>query len=194
MDKQSIIEFFDRLAPEWDANMIRDDEKINKILDCAGIIENASVLDVACGTGVLIQDILNRNVSKVIGVDISPAMIEIANKKYNDFRAEFICSDVEVLSFDEKFDCCLVYNAFPHFPDPEKLIKILAEKLSKNGRLTIAHGMSREDINQHHSGKASDVSRGLPSEKDLSALMEKYLKVDTVISNENIYIVSAYKC
>ena len=53
MDKQSVIEFFDSCAPTWDAEMIKSDIIINRILDNAEVGEEMSVLDVACGTGVM---------------------------------------------------------------------------------------------------------------------------------------------
>ena len=56
MEKKDIIDFFDRLAPQWDADMIRSDAVIEKILDGAKVRPGVSVLDVACGTGVLIPD------------------------------------------------------------------------------------------------------------------------------------------
>ena len=82
MDKSSVIAFFDRLAPQWDADMIRSDELIGIILDnaCAG--PGKDVLDVACGTGVLIPDYLSRGVATVTGIDISPKMAEIAGAKF----------------------------------------------------------------------------------------------------------------
>jgi len=190
MDKQRVIEYFDGLAPVWDTRIIRDDRKISMILDHAGVGENVSVLDVACGTGVLIPYYLARGVSKVTGVDISSAMIEIAVENHDDPRIMFINGDIEELPFECTFDRIVVYNAFPHFPDPGRLIKRLTGLLSENGRLTIAHGLSREEINGRHSGTASEVSIGLMSETELSELMSSYLRVDTVISNEDIYVVS----
>ena len=53
MDKQSVIEFFDKCAPTWDAEMIKSDAIINRILDNAEVGEGMDVLDVACGTGVM---------------------------------------------------------------------------------------------------------------------------------------------
>ena len=193
MDKQSVIEFFDGLASGWDADMIRDDEKIGKILDIAGVGENKSVLDVACGTGVLVPDYLARNVGKLTGIDISSAMIEIAKSKVNDPRVTFINGDVEELMPDELYDCCVVYNAFPHFPEPERLIRVLTGFLRSGGKLTIAHGMSREDINGHHEQVASEVSLGLMSAPELSELMALYVDVDTALSNEFMYVVSGIK-
>ena len=69
-----VIEFFDRLAPGWDADMVRREDVIAKILDNAEVSAGKSVLDVACGTGVLIPDYLARGVSGVTAIDIAPSM------------------------------------------------------------------------------------------------------------------------
>ncbi len=98
MNKREVIEFFDRCAPGWDAGTIRDDEKIGFILDMAGIKPGISVLDVACGTGVLFPDYLARGVSRVTGVDISPEMAHIAVTKLRDPRVEVLCGDVETIA------------------------------------------------------------------------------------------------
>lgn len=90
MNKKEIAAFFDRMAPEWDANMIKSDEKINFILDAAGVKENSVVLDVACGTGVMFPYYLARGAERVIGVDISAQMARIAASKMHDQRVEVI--------------------------------------------------------------------------------------------------------
>jgi len=190
MNKESVIAFFDRLAPDWDANMIRDDQIINTILDYADITEGISVLDTGCGTGVLIPDYLARGAKKIVGVDISPAMIAIARAKYTDPRVAFINGDVETICFSETFDRCVVYNAFPHFPDPDALIEALSGKLRSGGRLTVAHGMSRDMINARHAGDASPVSRALLSETELATVMKPFLQVDVVVANDRMYVVS----
>ena len=65
MDKKEVAAFFDQWAADWDADMIRDDRKIGQILDAACVREGCSVLDVACGTGVLFPDYLARNAAHV---------------------------------------------------------------------------------------------------------------------------------
>ena len=125
MERSDVINFFDTLAPAWDAEMIRNDEIINIILDCGKVSAGKRVLDVACGTGVLFPDYLNRSVKCVVGVDISPEMAKIAAEKHDDARVKVICADVQELEFDEKFDCVMIYNAFPHFPEPSKLLAYL---------------------------------------------------------------------
>lgn len=190
VERSDVIRFFDTRAPSWDAEMIRNDAIIKDILDRGGVCAGKRVLDVACGTGVLFPDYLDRRVKCVVGVDISPKMAEIAAGKYDDVRVKVICGDARELEFDEKFDCVMIYNAFPHFPDPPRLLKHLAGYVVPGGRLTVAHGMSRVKIDARHHGGASEVSVGLMHENELASLMGQWFKVDTVISDNEKYIVS----
>jgi demethylmenaquinone methyltransferase/2-methoxy-6-polyprenyl-1,4-benzoquinol methylase len=194
MEKKDIIEFFDRCAPFWDADMIKSDQIIGKILDNAEVGPDMDILDVACGTGVLFDYYLERNVASVTGIDIAPKMAEIAQGKYADNpKVEVICGDVEEYAFSRKFDRVVVYNAFPHFPYPKRLIKVLAGLLKEGGRLTVAHGMSREAIDNHHSGAASKVSNGLMTAESLKKIFDAHFTVEVVVSNDYMYQVSGVK-
>ena len=189
IESKDVIAFFDRLAPDWDAEMIRNDGIIRTILDNAAVGAGRDVLDVACGTGVLIPDYLARGVASVTAIDISPNMAEIARKKFPQENVCVLCGDAEETDFGRLFDCVVVYNAFPHFPDPKRLIGTLAALLKPGGTLTVAHGMSREKIDAHHHGAAHHVSNGLMRAEDLAAIFEKYLDVTAVISDEHMYQV-----
>ena len=194
MNKQDVIEFFDSLAPQWDADMIKSDDIIGKILDHAEVEAGMDVLDVACGTGVMFPYYLQRGVASVTGIDISPEMAKIAASKFEaEPSVQVICGDVESVKFEKKFDRIVVYNAFPHFPKPKRLIKILAGLLKENGRLTIAHGQSRESIDNHHKGSASKVSNGLMSAESLKKLFDPHFTVEVMISNSKMYQVSGVK-
>lgn len=205
IDTNEVIAFFDRLAPQWDAGMVRNEAVIDTILDNAGVCSGKEVLDVACGTGVLIPDYCKRNVKSVTAIDISPKMTEIAKNKFEaggnikntesngTSKIDIICGDVETYEFERLFDCIVIYNAFPHFPDPGRLIKNLSGKLKPGGILTVAHGMSREKINAHHSGSAMHVSNGLMSSEELASIFSEALKVITVISDDMMYQVTGQK-
>ena len=190
MQKEDVIAFFDRWAPQWETEIRRNDTVINTILDYAGADAEKDVLDVACGTGVLIPDYLERKVKSVTAIDISPEMAKIAKGKFPQENVQIICGDVEIYEFQHDFDAIVVYNAFPHFPDSEVLVDILASRLKPGGILTIAHGMSREAVNRCHSGSASKVSKSLPDEHELAKIMGKHLQVTVKISDENMYIVA----
>lgn len=193
IEQKEVIDYFDRLAPTWDDELIRSDEKINIILDNAGVTRGSKVLDVACGTGVLIPDYLSREVAEVTAIDISPEMITLAKAKFNEPNVRFICGDVETTDVGTEFDAIVVYNAFPHFPDPERLIENLVKLLKNGGLLTVAHGMSREKIDAHHQGRASHVSNGLMEAESLAGIFSKHLEVTTILSNDEMYQVAGRK-
>ncbi len=193
MNKAHIIDFFDRLAPRWDADMLRSDEIICEILNGAGVRPGVRILDVACGTGVLFPDYLARDVESVTAIDISPEMAKIAAGKFPGSPITVLCGDVEQTDFSRKFDCVMVYNAFPHFPDPEGLIARLSGLLAPGGTLTVAHGMSRAAIDRHHEDHAHAVSLGLMHEDALAAIFEKHLTVTVKISTDRMYQVTGQK-
>ena len=193
MRKQDVIDFFDRMAPRWDADVIRHDDIIATILDNAGVKPGADVLDVACGTGVLFPDYLARNVGSLTAVYISPEMVRIARSKYPEDKVAVCCGDVEELDFDKQFDCIVIYNAFPHFPEPGRVLERLSHLLKPGGTLTVAHGMSRAAIDHRHEGPASKVSIGLMHEDALAAMFRRHLQLTTKISTDRMYQIAGRK-
>lgn len=193
MKKQEIAAYFDHAAAGWDAGLTRSDEVIAGILDDARVCAGKDVLDVACGTGVLIGDCLARGAASVTGIDLSPEMARLAREKFAaEPRVTILCGDAEELGGAPRFDCILLYNAFPHFPDPQRLLRALTALLRPNGTLTVAHGRSRARIDRHHDGVgASRVSRPLLHEKVLAALFELAgLEVVCRVSDERHYQVT----
>ncbi len=190
MDKNRITAFFDNLAPEWDIRQARDERIITFILDKAEIVKGKRVLDVACGTGFLFPDYIHRG-AEVTGTDISSGMLQIAKDKYPD--VELICADAEEYAFEKEYDAVMIYNAFPHFSAPEKLIKNLSRALCVGGRLTVAHGISEKELEKCHSTAAKDVSLPLPPKEKLRDIMSELFDVDVMISDKEKYIVSGLK-
>ena len=191
MKQSDVIQFFDRCAPDWDSHLERNEAVIAKILDLGGIRPGVHVLDVACGTGVLFPDYLARGVASLTAVDISPRMAAIAAEKFPE--AHVLCGDAQTLDFGRKFDAIMVYNAFPHFPEPEKIIARLGSLLNRGGRLSVAHGMSMEALAEHHSGSAKYVSIDLLPPQELAKIFEQVCTVDVKISNSSMYMVSGVK-
>ena len=192
MKNNDIIAFFDRWASDWDADMIRDDRKIGFILDAAHVVPCARVLDVACGTGVLFGDYLARQAAHVTAVDISPEMARIASSKAEGTCIRVLCGDAQTLDLSGPFDCCVIYNAFPHFTDPQRLIACLSAALRPGGTLCIAHGMSLAALHAHHA-RARHVSREMLTTEALCALLAPYFDIETAISDEEKYVVAGIK-
>ena len=193
IDTGEVRVFIDRLAPGWDESLVRNEEVIRLILENAGITEGRDILDVGTGTGVLIPDCLSRKVSSVTGIDLSPEMIRIAESKFAKDGVTFISGDAEKTDFGRLFDCIVIYNAFPHFRDPEGLISHLASFLKPGGILTVAHGMSREKINARHHEGAKHVSNGLMEAEELVEIFRKHLSVTVCVSDDRMYQVAGKK-
>lgn len=191
MNKQDIQQFFDHLSQDWDAQQCDKTAIINQILDTIGLNEGDRVLDVACGTGVMFPYYLERNVGSLSAIDLSPSMVSIAREKYPEIAV--MCGDAESFTYSETFDQIMIYNAFPHFPDPETLLATLEKALAPGGRITVAHSMSRDMINHHHSGGASHVSHSLPDAEEVSSLFPPTMDVDIVVSDHCKYIVSGFR-
>lgn len=189
IDKKDVVAFFNELAPGWDHDLVVEKAKINGILDAAGIRPGVRVLDVACGTGVLFPFYARRQVQEVLAVDIAPEMVKIAAGKAAA-PVRVVCGDIEAMAGTGNFDCCVVYNAFPHFPDPAGLVEHLAAWLKPEGRLTVAHSMSLEQLNRHHSGRAARVSMGMLPAEELAGIFSRWFTVDVVVSDHEKYIVS----
>lgn len=191
MEKESVRIYFDSKASDWDSELIRNDDIIEKILDNAKITAGCHVLDVACGTGVLIPDYLRRNVASVTGIDISSEMIRHAQAKFTQENVSFICGDIDELKLPPSFDNIVIYNAFPHFTDPCKLISNISHMLKPNGIFSIAHGMSREKINSHHANSSAHmISNDLISAAELADLMSQWFSIKETIDNEDMYQVT----
>ena len=190
MDKKEIIAFFDNLASVWDKTNVRNEEVIAEILAKGGLKDGLKVLDVACGTGVLFPD-YQKFGADITGIDISENMVKTAREKFPDVK--IICGDATDFHFDEKFDVIMIYNAFPHFDEPGKLIKNLAEALNPHGRLSIAHGISERELAECHSGCAKNVSVPLVKKETLADMLKPYLNVDITISDNRMYMVSGVK-
>ena len=191
MNQKDIIDFFDNLAQGWDNEPVNN-AVINKIIDITHLKQGARVLDVACGTGVMVPFYLQKGAT-VVGVDISAKMIEIARKKFAQPQVAFVVADVEKADLPDDFDYVMVHNALPHFISPHDLIKSLCTHTAPMGRITVAHSISKAKLDEHHQKTASKVSMGLIDENELSRIMSAYVDVDIIISDDEKYIVSGIK-
>jgi SAM-dependent methyltransferase len=89
MDDQAVREvrdFWDRVAADWEIQ-VGDDGDVNRRLNSdpvlwrfAGDIVGRDVLDAGCGTGYLSRK-LAREGARVVGVDLSPKMVDLARAK-----------------------------------------------------------------------------------------------------------------
>ena len=106
------------------------------------------VLDVATGPGFLALLFAER-VSQVVGVDLTPAMVEKAKatgRSKGLTNVEFRLGDAENLPFDDNsFDITSCGSAFHHFPNPEKVLAEMIRVSCPGGKVGIIDIISSED-------------------------------------------------
>ena len=96
---------------------------------------HGKVLDVACGTGDMAVELLQRG-CKVTGVDLSEEMMAIAKQKAP--QAEYKLADAERLSFeDASFDAVTCAFGVRNFVHLEQGIKEMLRVLKPGGRMVI---------------------------------------------------------
>ena len=79
------------ISKTYDNHRSYPESLINKIIELGEIDEETKVLDLGCGTGNVAFQLLRLINAKIIGIDISIPMLEIAKEK----SLEVICADVD---------------------------------------------------------------------------------------------------
>jgi SAM-dependent methyltransferase len=109
------------------------------VADAARIGPGESVLDVACGTGVLACAALDRVGSQgaVAGLDPNPDMLTVARRKST--RIEWREGRAESLPFpDESFDAVVSQFGLMFFDDRPAALRDMMRVLRPNGRMAVA--------------------------------------------------------
>ena len=108
----------------------------NKILK--QLSTEKTVLDLACGTGILTRQIAEKiPLAKVTGVDITTSYLEKAREKLNLYQnVSFVNQDAEKLDLGEKFDC-ITASYLPKYCEPNILVKNCLQHLNEGGKIVL---------------------------------------------------------
>lgn len=179
---EEIKNYFDLHSASWDEAEVSTEEERRAFLSFIDIKEGDKVLDLGCGTGVITRLLLEKAKREVIGLDLSPKMIEIAKKKA-EMQPLLNFQSGDFLDFKEgDFDWIIVFNAYPHFLDRESFKKKALSLLDKGGKLVIAHNIGRVVLAKHHSGSVNIYSRDLLPPKEEANFFFPEMKI--ILSDE----------
>ncbi|WP_446034309.1 class I SAM-dependent methyltransferase [Streptomyces olivaceus] len=99
------------------------------------------VLDLGCGTGSL-SLLAAEQGHRITGVDLSPAMVELARTKLAGRDAVFLTGDAAAPPVGEqRFDTVLVRHVLWTLPDPGRALRYWRELLRPEGRLVLVEGV-----------------------------------------------------
>lgn len=179
-------EFFDRLAPQWDANEIfSTPSRVERILGYMNLKPGMKVLDLGTGTGILLPYISAKigPEGEITAVDYSEGMLSRAIEKYKNLtpRPLFLNIDFETETIPGEYDVIILYCVYPHLHTPEDTLKwLLKVNLKEGGKLFIAFPCEAEKINSIHKERHSESDK-LPSAQELTRRFEEWgLKARTL--------------
>ncbi len=137
--KNLVPKFFDDTANTYDkiavwCTLSKDKYWKNEIV--SHITNAKSILDLACGTGILTRKIAEKFPnSEIVGVDITESYLELAKKNSSlHENISYVFQDAEKLHLDSKFDC-ITSSYIPKYCDAKILVKRCVEHLNHGGKI-----------------------------------------------------------
>ncbi|KAF0548843.1 S-adenosyl-L-methionine-dependent methyltransferase [Gigaspora margarita] len=168
-------EYFNTESSKYDAHPTRvlcAKKCAEAILEEVKDLEGYEVMDFACGTGLVSQD-LCTHVKSILGVDLSQNMVNEYNKKVwqqgiDKEEMQAICLELKESEGDQlngrKFDLIVCASAYHHLDDINSTTRMLASYLKQGGELIVLdlkkdpevshmfHGGNKDHIISHEGG------------------------------------------
>jgi ubiquinone/menaquinone biosynthesis C-methylase UbiE len=124
-------------------------ERYTITFERAGDVTGKEILDVGCGSGVYAVDFARRGARRVVGVDFSGNMLELARQEAERHqvadRCEFIQADFLELDLEDKFDISIAMGVFDYVPDQVTFLRKMVALTT--GKVIVAfpgHSLLRE--------------------------------------------------
>lgn len=158
MEQNKVKNYFEDIAREFDNIYDNEGTAITKItnrlfrkslyermpitLEECGDIKNKTIIDIGCGSGRLCYLLAKDGATKVVGVDYSQQMIEIAKdfvmKKGLQDKIEFKCVDfLSKFETEIKFDVSIALGVFDYLKNPKEFL--LKMKSITNGKIIVSY-------------------------------------------------------
>jgi SAM-dependent methyltransferase len=171
--------YFNELAPRWDDLPAPPDapEKVARFAALAVPPDARRILDVGCGTGILVNH-LRRSASgfdTLVEFDVAERMLALNRSRAEDPRIAHVCGDALHVPFGRgAFDAVLCFNALPHFDPLEPALRSMVECLRPGGVLAVGHLMGSGVLNAFHASLGGAVAHDrLPAAPELAGLLEQ---------------------
>lgn len=134
MDKKAIIRNFSRYAHTYDSYCGVQRQVASKLSEMIRENDISKILELGCGTGNYTLFLKERFPDATIkALDISKEMIQVAAKKIQDKKIEFILADAEMVDLNESFNLITSNACFQWLQDLEAALAKYKKLLKNRG-------------------------------------------------------------
>lgn len=143
VSKDAISSFYDAHSAKMLRDYVDGNIRVSAAIDLVIATlkgRRGRLLDIGCGIGISSNAFLKSLPGfEVLGIDISPRSIEIANRLFADPRVAFAVSDMSTLPAGGPFDAIAMIDVYEHFPRNEwpRLNATLSQCLAPDGVLIL---------------------------------------------------------
>jgi ubiquinone/menaquinone biosynthesis C-methylase UbiE len=191
---------FNELAPRWDQLPGPADAplKVAEFVARASQTTAKRILDVGCGTGILVPYLLKACplATCVAELDFAEEMLRENARKVADQCVSRLCADARTLPFpDGCFDLVLCFAVLPHLVDLEAALRELSRVLRPSGAFAVGHLMGSAELNAFHHSMGKPLAHDVLPPVESLAQMLRQLGATVVSSEErpDWYFVHAVK-
>ena len=157
-------------------------------------LHNKSVLDVGCGYGENCVQFLKLGATKIVGLDISEKMLEIARNENSSSSIKYINKSMTDLDeITEKFDVVFSSLAVHYIKDFDKLVKDVYDHLNQGGYFIFSqeHPLTTALLTQNYWTKNAENERihynlttyALEGERKVTWIVDGVIKYHRTISS-----------
>jgi ubiquinone/menaquinone biosynthesis C-methylase UbiE len=139
LHERTVVEQFSKQAAPF-CRWKSEDGEMERLVHLCGITPQDDVLDVACGPG-LVACAVALHARHVTGIDLTPRMIEIAERRRCDLRLTNMAwriGNVLALPFDDgRFTVVITRYSFHHFLAPAEVLAEMRRVCKPGGRVMV---------------------------------------------------------
>ena len=156
MEAKEVKAFFERVAGDWDTMRLAyyDERVIEKMAAVSGAAGDMAVADIGTGTGFVAAGIAPK-VGRVLAVDNSPAMLEVARKNLAELgiaNVQLLVGDIVALPLKSaSVDAAFANMVLHHAEDPGVMLQDMVRVVKPGGTVAIVdevdhpYGWMREE-------------------------------------------------
>jgi len=152
MEPDQVVHEFTHQSESFNvAPVMRSAETLGRLVDLIPAAPGARWIDVACGPGLVARGLAPR-VGEVRGVDMTPAMVEVARREAASegiANAVFSVGDATALEFaDAAFDGAVTRFSLHHIPVPGRVVAEMARVVRPGGAVVVADHVTSADADE----------------------------------------------